>query len=63
MHNLHLLLKIAIYFVVSKITLFKYMQKLNTVALEYFSGPWENILTLWQYLKNQLLQIVNKTNL
>ena len=31
-------------------------------AIVYFSGPWENILTLWQYLKNQLLQIANKTS-
>jgi len=23
----------------------------------HYSGPWENILTLWQYLKIQLIQI------
>jgi len=32
-------------------------------ALEYFSGPWENILALWQYLKIILFQITNKTAL
>ena len=29
----------------------------------YSSCPWENILTLWQYLKSRLLRIDNKTSL
>ncbi len=33
------------------------------MALVYLSGPWENILALWQYFKNILLQIINKTDL
>ena len=32
-------------------------------ALVYFSRPWENIFSLWKYLKIQLLQIANKTSL
>ena len=33
-------------------------------ALMYCSGPWENILNLWQYLTNfLLLEITNKSNL
>ena len=26
----------------------------------YLSGPWENILTLWQYFKIWLFQLANK---
>jgi hypothetical protein len=26
-------------------------------AFVHYNGPWENILTLWQYLKIQLIQI------
>jgi hypothetical protein len=29
----------------------------------YFSGPWENILALWQYFKIILFQITNKSKL
>ena len=32
-------------------------------ALAYFSGPWENILTYWQYLRIWFLRIANKTSL
>ena len=32
-------------------------------ALVYFRGPWENILTLWHYLKIKLLPIANETSL
>ena len=32
-------------------------------ALVYLSGAWENVLTLWQYLRIWLLQIANKTSL
>jgi len=28
-------------------------------VLVYFSGPWENILVLWQYFKIILFQIFN----
>ncbi len=33
------------------------------MALVYLSGPWENILALWQYFKNILFQIINETDL
>ncbi len=35
-------------------------------ALVYFSGPWENVLILWQYLIFywfKIIQITNKSNL
>jgi len=33
------------------------------IVLVYFSGPWKNILALWQYYKILLFQITNKANL
>ena len=27
------------------------VHSVGNLALVYFSGPWENILTIWQYLK------------
>ena len=37
--------------------------KLACLARVYFSGPWQNLSTLWQYLKIWFLQIANKTSL
>ena len=40
------------------LAVYKMLVKLTPgAALVYFSGPWENILTLWQYLKFNYFKI------
>ena len=36
------------------------LDRFKYLAQVHFSGPWEIILTLWHYLRIQLLQIEDK---
>ena len=59
-HSLHLISLRPSSLSMRRVSIFLGLRRINFFGT---SDHWENILTLWEYLKIQLFQIVNKTSL